>query len=102
MLLVEPATPYADEQRAWIEWARALPSTGRRPIAILLTHHHVDHVSGADVLSRELSLPLWAHADTAVILLRFEHQLVATIELSRCLPPSMQVPPTGEVARLMT
>ena len=65
VLLVEPATPYADEQRAWLEWARALPSTGRRPIAILLTHHHVDHVSGADVLSRELSLPLWAHADTA-------------------------------------
>jgi glyoxylase-like metal-dependent hydrolase (beta-lactamase superfamily II) len=65
VLLVEPATPYADEQRAWIEWARALRSTGRRPIAILLTHHHVDHVSGADVLSRELWLPLWAHADTA-------------------------------------
>ena len=65
VLLVEPATPYADEQRAWIEWARGLPSAGRRPVAILLTHHHVDHVSGADVLSRELSLPLWAHADTA-------------------------------------
>jgi glyoxylase-like metal-dependent hydrolase (beta-lactamase superfamily II) len=65
VLLVEPATPYADEQSAWIEWARALPSTGRQPVAILLTHHHVDHVSGADVLSRELSLPLWAHADTA-------------------------------------
>jgi ribonuclease/clavin/mitogillin len=65
VLLVEPATPYADEQRAWIEWARALPSTGRRPVAIVLTHHHVDHVSGADVLSRELALPLWAHADTA-------------------------------------
>ncbi len=65
VLLVEPATPYADEQRAWIEWARALPSAGRRPVAILLTHHHVDHVSGADVLSRELELPCWAHADTA-------------------------------------
>lgn len=64
VLLVEPATPYADEQRAWIEWARALPSAGRRPVAILLTHHHVDHVSGADVLSRELGLPCWAHADT--------------------------------------
>ena len=37
------------------------------------------------------------HADTAVILLRFEDQLVATIELSRCLPPSMPVPLAGEV-----
>ena len=24
VVLVEPATPYEDEQRAWIEWARAL------------------------------------------------------------------------------
>jgi glyoxylase-like metal-dependent hydrolase (beta-lactamase superfamily II) len=65
VLLVEPATPYEDEQRAWIAWARALPSTGRRPVGILLTHHHVDHVGGADVLSRELGLPLWAHPETA-------------------------------------
>jgi glyoxylase-like metal-dependent hydrolase (beta-lactamase superfamily II) len=64
VLLVEPATPYEDEQRAWIEWARALPSTGRTPVAIVVTHHHVDHVGGADVLARETGLPLWAHAET--------------------------------------
>lgn len=65
VLLVEPATPYDDEQREWLAWARALPSSGRRPVAIVLTHHHVDHVGGADVLARELGLPLWAHAETA-------------------------------------
>ncbi len=65
VLLVEPATPYDDEQREWIAWARALPSTGRTPLAIVLTHHHVDHVGGADVLGRELGLPLWAHPETA-------------------------------------
>jgi glyoxylase-like metal-dependent hydrolase (beta-lactamase superfamily II) len=65
VLLVEPATPYTDEQRAWIAWARSLRASGRRPVAIALTHHHVDHVGGADVLSRELGLPLWAHAETA-------------------------------------
>ena len=27
VLLVEPATPYPDEQRAWLEWARAMPSS---------------------------------------------------------------------------
>ena len=64
VLLVEPATPYAAEQRAWIEWARALPAQGRTPIAIFATHHHIDHVSGVDVLARELALPVWAHDET--------------------------------------
>ncbi len=65
VVLVEPATPYDDEQRAWLEWARALPSSGRVPKAIVVTHHHIDHVGGVDVLARELGLPVWAHAETA-------------------------------------
>jgi ribonuclease/clavin/mitogillin len=65
VLLVEPATPDPGEQRAWIAWARALPSAGRTPIAIVATHHHPDHVGGVDVLTRELGLPLWAHEATA-------------------------------------
>src|SRR5580692_10127218 len=65
VLLVEPTTPHADEQRAWLAWARALPSTGRTPVAIFATHHHPDHVGGVDVLTRELGLPLWAHEMTA-------------------------------------
>jgi ribonuclease/clavin/mitogillin len=65
VLLVEPATPYDDERRAWVEWVRAMPATGRVPVAIVVTHHHVDHVGGAAFLSKELGIPLWAHAETA-------------------------------------
>jgi len=65
VVLVEPATPYEGEQRAWLEWVRGLASAGRRPIAIVATHHHEDHVGGIDVLSRELALPVWGHAETA-------------------------------------
>lgn len=65
VVLVEPATPYEDEQRAWLTWARALASQGRELVAIVATHHHADHVGGLDVLSRELDLPVWAHEATA-------------------------------------
>jgi ribonuclease/clavin/mitogillin len=65
IVLVEPATPYADEQRAWIEWARALVSQGRRLVAIVATHHHEDHVGGLEVLAQELGAPVWAHDLTA-------------------------------------
>ena len=64
VILVEPATPYDGERRAFLEWARALHSSGRRLKAIFVTHHHKDHVGGAAFLARELALPLWMHAET--------------------------------------
>lgn len=64
VVLVEPATPYEDEQREWLAWARGLASAGRRLVAIFATHHHPDHVGGLDVLARELDVPVWAHPET--------------------------------------
>ena len=61
VLLVEPATPYEDEQRAWIEWVRALESQGRSIVGIVATHHHPDHVGGLEVLAAETGAPVWAH-----------------------------------------
>jgi glyoxylase-like metal-dependent hydrolase (beta-lactamase superfamily II) len=65
VVLVEPATPYEDEQREWVAWAREFSSTGRRLVAIVATHHHPDHVGGAKLLANELGLPIWAHPLTA-------------------------------------
>jgi glyoxylase-like metal-dependent hydrolase (beta-lactamase superfamily II) len=65
VLLVEPATPYEDEQRDWIAWGRSLLASGRRIVAIVATHHHPDHVGGVRELTRALDVPLWAHAGTA-------------------------------------
>lgn len=77
LLLVEPATPFDDEQRAWRQWAEGLVQAGRTLRAIFVTHHHPDHIGGAEVLSRGLGLPLWGHALTAELLphLRFDRLL---------------------------
>jgi endoribonuclease LACTB2 len=64
LLLVEPATPYADEKSAWLRWAADLRSQGRSIVGIFLTHHHVDHASAAQPFARALSLPLYAHPET--------------------------------------
>jgi len=63
-VLVEPATPYEDEQAAWLDWARGV-GRSRRLEAIVLTHHHPDHVGGAEAFARALGVPIWAHHETA-------------------------------------
>ncbi len=61
VLLVEPATPFDDERRAWIEWAQGLEAQGRSIVGVLATHHHDDHVGGAGFLGRALGRPVFAH-----------------------------------------
>ncbi len=65
LVLVEPATPYDDERLRWLQWVRGLESQGRRPVGIVVTHHHADHVGGAAFLSDQTELPVWAHHETA-------------------------------------
>lgn len=64
-VLVEPATPYREEQELMTEWVQKARLRGVEPVAILATHHHPDHVGGAMALRERLQLPLWAHAMTA-------------------------------------
>lgn len=58
--VIDPASPWADEQqRLW----EAL--SGVTVEAILLTHHHQDHVGGVEDLRRRCGAPVIAHPLTA-------------------------------------
>jgi len=64
-VLIEPASQYPEEIRRAADWVEAARSRGQRLVAILVTHHHGDHVGGARALADVLDLPLWAHPGTA-------------------------------------
>jgi glyoxylase-like metal-dependent hydrolase (beta-lactamase superfamily II)/8-oxo-dGTP pyrophosphatase MutT (NUDIX family) len=68
LVLVDPASPYEDEQARLIALCESLLADGRRFREIILTHHHHDHVGGVNVLREKLGIPVRAHAKTAEIL----------------------------------
>ncbi len=59
VVVVDPASPFADEQE---RLAGAL--AGRSVQAIWLTHHHPDHVGGAQALREATGAPVLAHPGT--------------------------------------
>jgi glyoxylase-like metal-dependent hydrolase (beta-lactamase superfamily II) len=68
LVVVDPASPWDDERAVLDRALDALAARGRRVREIWLTHHHVDHVSGASHLAKRLGVPVAAHPTTAALL----------------------------------
>ncbi len=66
--VVDPGSPYPEEQEVLRRTLAALSAEGRKAVGIVLTHHHIDHIGGAQLLSSELELPIAATAETAALL----------------------------------
>jgi endoribonuclease LACTB2 len=65
LVVIDPASPYAEEQAELDRALDHLCGDGARVVEIWLTHHHLDHVSGAAHLARRLGVPVAAHRLTA-------------------------------------
>ncbi|HEX4900682.1 MAG TPA: MBL fold metallo-hydrolase [Pyrinomonadaceae bacterium] len=66
VLVIDPASPYAEEQRSLAECVDELTRDGRRVRGVLLTHLHPDHVGGVNALREHLGgAAVCAHRLTA-------------------------------------
>ena len=65
VVIVDPGSPYPEEQDALDRALDAVLTEGRTVRAIVVTHHHADHLGGVDRLRDRLAAPVWAHGFTA-------------------------------------
>jgi len=66
--LVDPASPHAEEQDRLLEALEEAEEQGGRVAAIVLTHHHPDHVGAVERIRKERGLAVWAHPLTQRLL----------------------------------
>ena len=67
-VIVDPATPHARERERLLHAVDTFCTHDRAPAAIVLTHHHTDHVGAAAWLAAARQLPIYAHPKTAALL----------------------------------
>jgi glyoxylase-like metal-dependent hydrolase (beta-lactamase superfamily II)/8-oxo-dGTP pyrophosphatase MutT (NUDIX family) len=63
--LLDPGPDETEEQERLLNLLEARRSSGLRLKAVLLSHHHVDHVGAAARCADRFSIPVWAHRYTA-------------------------------------
>lgn len=64
-IVIDPGSPDDAEVDRLVTFLEQLKPEGLKPIAIVLTHHHGDHLGGVEHLVKRTGLPVWAHPRTA-------------------------------------
>lgn len=75
VIVVDPASPYTEEQQ---RLADQVDAWGLEVVAIWLTHHHPDHVGGAEDARERWGVPVCAHPATKA---RLDGQVRVTVDL---------------------
>jgi glyoxylase-like metal-dependent hydrolase (beta-lactamase superfamily II) len=68
LVVIDPGSPYAEEQAALDDAIDRHAAAGRRVREIWITHHHHDHIGGAAHLAARLGVPVAAHPVTAELI----------------------------------
>jgi len=63
-VIIDPGSDFRAELEILNEAIQDGIDEGRKPVAIVLTHHHPDHVAGVKDLVERWNLPVWGHTDT--------------------------------------
>lgn len=65
IVVIDPGSPYAEEQQVLDDVIERLLQEGRRVREIIITHLHVDHIGGVNHLREKFGVPVAAHRLTA-------------------------------------
>jgi ribonuclease/clavin/mitogillin len=65
LVVIDPASPYEEEQRKLDALIDSLMAEGRRVREIIITHLHQDHIGGVSHLAERIGVPVAAHRLTA-------------------------------------
>lgn len=79
---------------------RALTTLGMRPVAIWLTHAHIDHVLGVPELKRMTGAPIYLHPADRPLYDRVADQAAAFGMRAAPLPPPDRVFAHGDIVRV--
>lgn len=78
-LIVDPGSDDPEELALLVDTVQRRRRDGDRVEAIVLTHHHRDHVAGSPALADMLRLPIRAHPETASRLTHLDAELSSNL-----------------------